>query len=448
MKNCLYWITKDLRINDNLAFHMANKSDKLLCVYVVDKKWFQETNFHTKPIGKIRWNFLLESLTNLNKELLSLGQRVHILYGDTFSTLSNLCDSYKITDVITTKLPGTYEQNLIKKIKNNKSNITFHQVEQFTLHSLTSLPFELNSLPESYSKFRKLLTNIKAPAISPKVTSLPPPIDILSEPSLIKPEWVPNNSADTAEKLRTFGGGEELGLLQINRYFSSADALNYKQVRNELDGWQNSSKFSPWLGYGCISAREVLGAINTLELQQGRNSSTECLYLELLWREYFQWLHFKNGAKTYQFTGIASTAPLTTFSRKHFTMWCLGNTPFPLVNACMNELRLTGFLSNRGRQIVASCLVNELNIDWRFGAAWFEERLIDYDAAVNWGNWQYIAGVGVDPQGGRHFNLEKQTNIYDAQGHYQAKWIENSTNQVSKAESLNTHDRSFIGKEL
>jgi deoxyribodipyrimidine photo-lyase len=158
------------------------------------------------------------------------------------------------------------------------------------------------------------------------------------------------------------------------------------------------------------------------EAKRGKNSSTECLYLEILWREYFQWLHFKMGVKTYQFKGLSQQAPLTTFYPERFNKWCLGNTPYPLVNAFMMELKETGYLSNRGRQITASCLVNELSIDWRYGAAWFEQQLIDYDAAVNWGNWQYIAGVGADPRGGRHFNIEKQTTLYDPDSTYQIKW--------------------------
>ena len=129
----------------------------------------------------------------------------------------------------------------------------------------------------------------------------------------------------------------------------------------------------------------------------------------------------------YHFKGLVESAPLTSFYPERFKKWCLGNTPYPLVNACMNELRHTSYLSNRGRQIVASCLVNELSVDWRFGAAWFEEQLIDYDAAVNWGNWQYIAGVGVDPRGGRHFNIKKQTNIYDLNGEYQTQWLDPDT---------------------
>lgn len=84
-------------------------------------------------------------------------------------------------------------------------------------------------------------------------------------------------------------------------------------------------------------------------------------------------------------------------------------------------------MSNRGRQIVASCLVNELSIDWRYGATYFEQHLIDYDVASNWGNWQYLAGVGADPQEHRHFNLQKQTEIYDPNHSFIRKWRGNQT---------------------
>ena len=88
----------------------------------------------------------------------------------------------------------------------------------------------------------------------------------------------------------------------------------------------------------------------------------------------------------------------------------------------MKQLNETGYMSNRGRQIVASCFINELELDWRFGAAYFEQQLIDYDVAANWGNWQYIAGVGADPRGGRHFNIEKQQRQYDPQQTFIQKW--------------------------
>ena len=88
----------------------------------------------------------------------------------------------------------------------------------------------------------------------------------------------------------------------------------------------------------------------------------------------------------------------------------------------MNQLRGTGYMSNRGRQLVASCFVHELNLDWRYGARFFEQHLIDYDVASNWGNWQYLAGVGADPRGHRKFDLAKQADIYDLGGKFTQAW--------------------------
>jgi deoxyribodipyrimidine photo-lyase len=104
----------------------------------------------------------------------------------------------------------------------------------------------------------------------------------------------------------------------------------------------------------------------------------------------------------------------------------------------MKELKATGFLSNRGRQIVASCFINELSMDWRYGAAYFESVLIDYDLASNWGNWQYLAGVGADPRDKRHFNLEKQTQQFDPNGQYIQRWQAN--NNLTPLDSVDAAD--------
>jgi deoxyribodipyrimidine photo-lyase len=95
----------------------------------------------------------------------------------------------------------------------------------------------------------------------------------------------------------------------------------------------------------------------------------------------------------------------------------------PLVDAAMQELAVTGYLSNRLRQVVASHLVYALNGDWRSGAAWFESQLIDYDVYSNQGNWLYIAGRGTDPRGGRRFNATKQAAEHDPDGAYQRLWL-------------------------
>jgi len=105
-----------------------------------------------------------------------------------------------------------------------------------------------------------------------------------------------------------------------------------------------------------------------------------------------------------------------------FGRWCLGRTGQPLVDAAMHELLATGYLSNRLRQVVASVLIHELGCDWRAGAAWFESQLVDYDVYNNQGNWLYIAGMGTDPRGGRHFDVAKQTREHDPDGQYQRLW--------------------------
>ena len=173
---------------------------------------------------------------------------------------------------------------------------------------------------------------------------------------------------------------------------------------------------------GCLSVRRLRIRIQGYETEHGGNDSTYWLFIELLWREYFLWLALQTKSKLFNFQGSAAQPPSTVYQREKFESWCQADTPYPLVNACMCQLNETGYLSNRGRQIAASCLVNELSQDWRFGAAWFENQLVDYNVAVNWGNWQYIAGVGADPRGGRHFNLSKQTELYDPLGQYRRRW--------------------------
>ena len=428
MQRTLYWVDRDLRINDNLALNLAAQSERLICVAIIDPTWFKVNQQQALPLGDIRLTFLLQGLQELNKRLESIGQRLHIIYGDTINTLKAICHQYMITDLVMTKRPGSYERDNVAQLQDKQPQLTLHQVQQFTLFTEQCLPFALADLPNSYSKFRKVVSGITSAKPQTLTATLPPQFEQglaglhhCWDEQLIK-SVIAKNLAARAQQHDQFMGGELAGFEQLNHYFSSSAPARYKEVRNKLAGWDNSSKLSAWLNYGFISVRQAMANINEFELLHGKSDSTESLYHELLWREYFQWLHYKVEEKLYQFKGLASSTPLTSFYPERFKKWCTGNTPYPLVNACMKELTTTGYLSNRGRQIVASCLINELSIDWRYGAAWFEQHLIDYDAAINWGNWQYIAGVGVDPRGGRHFNIKKQTQIHDPDGEYRAAW--------------------------
>lgn len=122
------------------------------------------------------------------------------------------------------------------------------------------------------------------------------------------------------------------------------------------------------------------------------------------------------------FQGIGAKAPTGQHDKTKFISWTTGNTCYPIINACMTQLNQTGYMSNRGRQLVASAFIHELGLDWRYGAAYFEQQLIDYDVASNWGNWQYLAGVVADPRVCRQFNLHKKTERYDPNCEFIDRW--------------------------
>jgi deoxyribodipyrimidine photo-lyase len=165
--------------------------------------------------------------------------------------------------------------------------------------------------------------------------------------------------------------------------------------------------------------------IKRYEEQYGANESTYWLVFELLWRDYFHLMMEKHPKQFFYINGIQQQSGLT-FSHSDFDFenWKQGKTQNDFVNANMLELKYTGFMSNRGRQNVASYLIHDLKLDWRMGAAYFEEFLIDYDVSSNWCNWAYIAGVGNDPRNGRAFNLDKQAKTYDPDSEYRQLWLE------------------------
>ena len=188
-------------------------------------------------------------------------------------------------------------------------------------------------------------------------------------------------------------------------------------------GSDYSSKFSPWLALGCISPREIIYELMNFENIIIKNESTYWLFFELLWREYFHWVMRKYDQKLFLKNGIKNVEPISRkMDNVYFEKWKNGQTGNDFVDANMNELNATGYMSNRGRQNVASYLCNDMKLDWRYGAAYFEEQLIDYDVCSNWGNWAYIAGVGNDPRGHRFFNIEKQAHDYDKYHKYRELW--------------------------
>ena len=416
-KRGIFWFRHDLRLHDNPALvTLSEQVDELLCVFVIDPRWFKSSHFQSAHMGDTRWVFLQQSLTTLQHNLQKRGQRLFVLDGKTLDVLGSLIETYTPNIVASGMHPGVYERQQWQRLKQGNPDIHFIQENAQCLFHINTLPFEVEYLPASFTPFRKRIEEQQVDSALPSPTSLP-----------LAPElaWLPVRELDQLDMVKHHGftGGEDAALGQLEyTLFTSHNIKEYKLTRNGLDGWDYSSKLSPWLANGSLSVRQVFSELTRYESEHGKNDSTYWLYFELLWREYFQWHLVKYQSKLFQFSGTQEARPLTTFIAQRFAMWCQGHTPYPIVNACIKQLNQTGFMSNRGRQWVASCLVNELGVDWRFGAAYFEQQLIDFDVASNWGNWQYLAGVGVDPRGHRRFDLAKQAEQYDPNGEFVRQW--------------------------
>ncbi|KMT66639.1 DASH family cryptochrome [Catenovulum maritimum] len=431
----IFLFTNDLRLNDNPALLTAiEQSDELVLLYCLDPASKRSTKLQTKSIGHARSNFLTQSLKDLQQQIKLTGQILFIEQLSVTQGLSKWIELIKPDQIFSSVNAGYFETLCWQKLEKHYNKIKFIQKHSHTLFDAEDLPFELTDLPQHFTAFRKIAEKLTIPDAKQRVDYYPPlPSNLLL------------NEVDTIDSLSSkspndnkfiFSGGESAAIKHLNQFFSSPAPLTYKETRNALEGWGNSSKWSPWLANGSVSARSIYKDLKLYEQKFEKNESTYWLFFELLWREYFQWNAHKQGKFLYLFKANTNKPLLNSFYPVVFLKWRQGLTPYPIVNACMHQLNSTGYLSNRGRQIVASCCVNEMRLDWRYGAAWFEQQLIDYDPASNWGNWQYIAGVGADPRGGRHFNLDKQKDLYDPDDTFINKW-QGKQNIYSDFEDMN-----------
>ncbi|RZK46196.1 MAG: hypothetical protein EOO59_19670 [Hymenobacter sp.] len=241
----------------------------------------------------------------------------------------------------------------------------------------------------------------------------------LGQPSLLRIR------PDRRTALPAQGGGETAALARLHDYAVARHLIGrYDDTRNQLLGEAFSTKFSAWLANGSLSPRRVWAAIDTYDTAHGpRSKGAMQLRLELLWRDYFLLLAQKAGPDFFRWRGLRGQLPKPTQPDKEaFQAWAAGRTGNAFVDANMRELAATGFMSNRGRQNVASYLIHDLHQDWRWGAAWFEHQLRDHDPALNWGNWKYIAGTGTDVRD-TAFDVAQQAKRYDPQGKYVRTWL-------------------------
>jgi deoxyribodipyrimidine photo-lyase len=427
MKRSLVWFKTDLRLHDNETLIRAiEQSDEVIPVYCFDDAHYKITNFGFKKTGSFRAKFLLESIIDLDSNLRAIGSGLIVVKGKPEIEIIKLVKKFNIQKVFAKEEITEEEiktQALIEKelSKINCSILTFNTS---TLYQKQDLPFSINDIPDVFTNFRKQVekeSKIRAEFSKP-LTINSPKIDELNLPSF-EALGLENSPIDKRSVLK-FEGGETSAWERLEHYFFKTHSLsNYKETRNGLLGADYSSKFSAWLALGCISAKSIFSKIKQYEKEIITNTSTYWLFFELIWRDYFKFVMYKYGHLLFLKNGIKlNSNKLIIFHPEIFEKWKNGNTGNDFIDANMLELKLTGFMSNRGRQNVASYFCNDLNLDWRYGAAYFEEQLIDYDVCSNWGNWAYLAGVGNDPRSNRIFNIEKQANEYDKNKKFRNLW--------------------------
>ena len=429
MKTAIVWFKTDLRVEDNETLVKAiAQSEQIIPVYCFDDAHFETTLYGFKKTGGYRTQFLLESLLDLDATLRALGSGLLIVKGKPEIEIPKIVQEYKAQKVFA-KREVAFEEKQTEKLVQAELFKLRCELETFstsTLYHAEDLPFSIKDIPDVFTNFRKKTekeSKIRSVFVAPEQINSPeiPKIEL---PTLIdlNLEFMPVDSRAAIQ----FKGGETEAINRLNYYFYETKNLsNYKETRNGMVGADYSSKFSAWLAMGCISPRFIYTEVKKYEKQFGANDSTYWLVFELLWRDFFRFMFKKHQTKFFLYSGIKTEKVNSkSLNEKLLSQWINGTTNSDFINSNMFELKQTGFMSNRGRQNVASYFCNELNMDWRLGAAYFEEQLIDYDVCSNWGNWAYLAGVGNDPRGHRYFNIEKQANDYDKNKVFRNLWLE------------------------
>ena len=424
----IIWYRNDLRLHDHKPIYNAiEEKAQIIPVYCFDPRHFATTSFGFPKTGKYRAQFLLESVEDLKNSLQQLGSNLVVRQGLPETEIVKIAEEIEADAVYYHEETTAEESGVEKKLKRALSDINVASKSFWgaTLYLLEDLPFEVTQIPELYTNFRKQVekkSTIKQPLPTPnKLPSLP---DIsLGEIPTLQDLGIEVPNYDERAVLKFFGG-ETAALKRLQHYFWDTDCLqNYKETRNGMLGADYSSKFSPWLAHGCLSPRYIYDRVQQYEKERTKNNSTYWLIFELIWRDFFRFICAKHGNKIFRESGLQGINLPWKQDWERFNLWREGKTGYPLVDANMREFAATGFMSNRGRQNVASFLTKNLGIDWRMGAEWFESLLVDYDVCSNWGNWNYTAGVGNDARGFRYFNIPKQSKDYDRKGDYLRHWL-------------------------
>jgi len=397
----IFLFHRDLRLEDNIGLieSLQNSSEVIPC-FIFDSHLIIKLNN-----SEFRWNFLNESLMDLDENLKKKGSRLQILKGDIEKSLEKIIEEHKIKAIFSNKDFSNYAQNRDEKIFQicRRNKIQFHNVLDFLLHNPNDIKTN-NDLPYTiYSFFYKKAKTFPIRKIT-KNSKRNYSNEIISNIQIKKLE-------DHNSEIKG-GRKEALKILKNMKKF-----VDYDKVR-DFPGLNQTTLLSAHNKFGTVSIREIHSQIKAV---LGTNHT---IMGEIYWREFFNYIlfHFPYAEKK-SFRKKYQNIPWNK-SKESLKKWTEGMTGFPIVDAGIRQLNQTGFMHNRVRMIVASFLTKDLHIDWKWGERYFAKKLIDYDPAVNSGNWQWAASTGCDSVPYfRIFNPWRQQERFDLKCEYIKKWI-------------------------
>lgn len=420
-KKILVWFRNDLRLHDNeMLVEAIAKSDEILPVFCFDPRHFEPTRYHSIKTGAVRAQFLLESVAALRESFQKFGGDILILKGKPEELLPALVNTYEIAEVYHHREVASEEtavstavEDLLWKQKVNLKHFIGH-----TLYNKEDLPFPIKDIPDVFTQFKKKTERdaiVKPCFLTPTAIHFVVVADWGVLPLLS--DLVVNEDIENITQNPDFKGGEQEAFKHLHDFLHAGEDMalaNTSLKKNEV-----VSKLSAWLALGCLSPREVYWKMKDAEANYGLKPYFNQIVLGILWRDYYRFMFKKYANKFFKPEGFAKAGNGVQLADSEVLhAWKTGSTGHQLVDAMMQELNATGYINNMARQLVATYLVYELKVNWVMGAAYFEEKLIDYNPASNWGNWANIAGVGNDQRLTNSFDFEKLLKIVDPKGIY------------------------------
>lgn len=421
----IYWLRNDLRLHDNECLHIATDREKpLSAIYIFDSRQFEMLDLGFRKTGYLRFKFLCDSLLDLQKNYKKAGSELIIKIGKPEDVLAELVQQTKADLLIFQKEIASEEAAVEAAVKARlqEENCEVQSVWGKTMYHIADSPFDPKDTPLTSKAFRMNLT--KKAEVRPLFETperLPAPPNMLTDfgkiPTAVEVGFTAEEIIKNTEI--AYPGGETEALQRLQYYtFDSQLLTSYRWTRNRSLGADYSSKFSPYMALGCLSPRKIYWEVKRYEREIKKNISTWWLIFEVVWRDFFKYTALRFGDKMFAKGGIRDRETEWAYNKDLFDRWRFGKTGIPFIDAHIRELNQTGFMSNRGRVNTASFLARDYKIDWRWGAAWFETQLLDYDVCSNWLNWNTQATeiwyTNPVHQGG---------NKYDKKGEYVKAWL-------------------------